>query len=194
MGKHRDYKQTQLPQQALPQPKAEPFLGLSSPSIKVSGNLNTSMGPPKQPHKRPLPPERSHSASSEGQQPQKRNKIIKLKVPMDKLTEIQRSPSQPAVPALKSSPSTGSSPAPRPYPAAPTAAPSSSTVFGTPILKETEPPGLGMIVKPARKPLPDAAPRKPLPDTTPPLLNRVPSIANKLKLKVPKKKDHTPSN
>jgi hypothetical protein len=194
MVKPRASKQPQPPPIVIPRPvvKSEPVETPTFPSIKISSNASTSMGPPK----RPLAPERSQSASSEP--PQKKTRIIKLKVPGPKMPEVQailRSPPQPAIPARKSSSSTHSSPPPRPSPSPSITArsPSASTLSAIPAPGPGTPTG-GIVVKPARKPLPDAAPstgRKPLPDGPPPPLNRTPSLT--FKLKIGKKKDPPPS-
>ena len=195
-------KQVQAPPQplALPAPtvKVEPMEKVTFPSIKVVTSSSTSMGPPKTTNALKRPLERSQSSASlDGQPPRKKTKIVILKVPVERVQAILRCPPHPATPAKKSS--VRGSPAPRPSPSASIAAPSpsNSTLSASPAPQPAASLG-GIVVKPARKPLPDSVVggRKPLPDAapapTPPTpLVRVSSGSIKLKIK-PRKESSPP--
>jgi len=167
-----------------------------NPKIKLFSKPS-SMAPPKNTLKRPAPPERRQSSASMESQPPAKKQLLKFKINVDKVEEIQRSPPKPSPPKpsgpqRKQSPTARNSPAPaRPSPSSSIRAPSPSvTLSASPAPQPPSQALDGIIVAKTRKPLPDptsvpspaAKERKPLPDAgTPPPAQKKSNI---IKLKI----------
>jgi hypothetical protein len=164
----------------LPKPVAQPV----RISLNGAGIGAGAMRPPK----RPLPQE---STPHPEERP---TKMVRLRVPSQKVEEILSFPPNPApvVKRSKSSSTKSSSPAPRPSPA-PSASPAISASPAPPQNSVSTVAGATPVVK-IRKPLPDSVPRerRPLPDSVPrerkPLPDAVPRPHIELSPPAPKPK------
>ncbi|KAE9368492.1 hypothetical protein N431DRAFT_346827 [Stipitochalara longipes BDJ] len=155
-----------LPPPPLPKPVAQP--------VRISLNGASSGAGAMRPPKRPLPQEPTLHLE------ERPTKMVRLRVPSQKVEEIFSFPPNPApiVKRSKSSSTKSASPAPRPSPAPSasstiSASPATSTVSTSPapplpVPSASTAAGAVQGVK-IRKPLPDSVPRerKPLPDSVP---------------------------